>query len=280
MPNPTQVDKKNAECAVFISSCDLFEDAWYPFFTLFFRYWPDCPFPVYLISNHKTYPDTRVTTIAVGKDNGWATNMQTAMKQQRPPYFIYMQEDYFLRRPVDSKRLSSLLFCLKNEDTACIRLYPSPGPNRSYKHLSGVGIIDRNAPYRISLQATLWNSKVFDSLVVAGENGWDMELKGTERSKHIRAPFLSIKRSLILNLNHNPALDYHCTGIVKGNWEYGTIAFLKKEGIAIDTNIRPVEPWHKFLKRRLRSLPVIGACFRFFFRVEGKLRRLINSTQN
>jgi hypothetical protein len=37
--------------AVIVVSCDLYSDVWKPFFTLFFKYWNDCPFPVYLTSN-------------------------------------------------------------------------------------------------------------------------------------------------------------------------------------------------------------------------------------
>ena len=42
---------KNSQYAVVVSSCDAYSDAWKPFFKLFFKYWSDCPFPIYLVTN-------------------------------------------------------------------------------------------------------------------------------------------------------------------------------------------------------------------------------------
>ena len=38
-------------CSVLVPSCDAYADLWIPFFALFWRYWSDCPFPVYLGTN-------------------------------------------------------------------------------------------------------------------------------------------------------------------------------------------------------------------------------------
>jgi len=46
---PVCADRAN--CSILIPSCDKYSDLWRPFFTLFWRHWPDCPFPVYLGSN-------------------------------------------------------------------------------------------------------------------------------------------------------------------------------------------------------------------------------------
>ena len=50
---------------VLFTSCDKYQDLWGPFFTLFFRYWQDCPYLVYIGSNHFKYDHERVNTIAV-----------------------------------------------------------------------------------------------------------------------------------------------------------------------------------------------------------------------
>ena len=61
--------------AILICSCDAYADVWDPFFTLFFRHWPDCPWPIYLIANHRRYPDDRVNTLLLGDDKDWSTNI-------------------------------------------------------------------------------------------------------------------------------------------------------------------------------------------------------------
>jgi hypothetical protein len=266
-------DNFKNQCAIFVSSCDAFQDAWGPFFTLFFRYWTDCPYPVYLIANQKKYFDNRVETILISPDQGWASNMKIALERHSYLYIIYFQEDYFLRSKVDNTRINSLLEIMAAENAACVRLWPSPTPDKSFKSYSDLGLISLNAPYRVSLQATIWNAKIFKDLLVAGESGRDMEFDGSIRSQKIFEPFLSVKLSPVFKFNNNSAIDYYATGIVKGKWNYGVINFLKKEGITVDTNKRTVEPLFRYLSRELRGAPVIGGVMRLIFRITGKLRR-------
>ena len=114
--------------SIVVSSCDKFQDVWSPFFTLFFRYWPDCPFPIFLIANQQSYPDDRVKTILVGEDRGWATNLRMALDQVPTPYVLYLQEDYFLEGKADTATILDLVAYMSHCRAACLRLYPCPGP--------------------------------------------------------------------------------------------------------------------------------------------------------
>lgn len=266
----------NKECAIFVSSCDAFKDVWQAFFTLFFRYWPDCPFSVYLISNYKIYHDSRVKTIAVGEDKKWATNLRTAMKKYWYPYIIYLQEDYLFKSSVNTKRIISSLFDIKKEKAACIRLYPAPGPDRPHKQHKDLGLVDKSARYRFSTQATLWNSEILYNLLKDGESGWDMELgNGQDRSDAVEEPFLSITRSRILQRNNNPAINYFCTAIKKGRWYYDAIKLCDKEGINIDKNMRPIESKKRYYWRKLCYFPIIGKFVTLPLRLIRKIKKCI-----
>ena len=61
--------------ALLVVSCDSYRDMWGPFFTLLFRYWDDCPFPVFLGSNFEPYPDRRVVALTIGEDRDWSSNL-------------------------------------------------------------------------------------------------------------------------------------------------------------------------------------------------------------
>ena len=84
---------QNKNCSIIVSSCDNFSDLWEPFFILFFKYWPDCPFKIYLISETKIYSDEKVEMISLKKDMGWASNLKAAIRRINTPYFIYFQEE-------------------------------------------------------------------------------------------------------------------------------------------------------------------------------------------
>lgn len=264
----------NNKCAIFVSSCDAFSDAWEPFFKLFKRYWPNCPFPVYLISNQKEYNADWVETIKIFPDKGWASNMTEALNKVNCQYFIYFQEDYFFRSKVKTERILSLLNVLIKENAAYLRLWPSPGPDKKFKDYSDVGLIGKNSPYRTSLQAAIWNTGIFKNLLISGETGRDMEFLGSERSKAIENTFLSVCRSKFLNMNNNPAIDYFCTGVVKGKWNYGVIKFFKKQGIEIKNSHRKIEERARYTARFLRGLPTFGIFFRFYYKVWGKFKKI------
>lgn len=254
----------NKECAIIVSSCDNFRDAWQPFFTLFFRYWPDCPFPVYLISNYAKFNNEKVNTICVGSDMGWATNLELVLNKINTKYIIYFQEDYFFLSRVNTKTIISLLNIIKAEKLAHIRLVPTAKPDSQYLPNPNLGIISKNRPYRVSLQAGIWDTNILKKLIVKGEQAWEMELNGSSRSDKLRPLFLSTKK---------PAISYYLTGIVKGKWEYGVQKFLKREGIKINTDLRKIEKYKTYLKRNLRTIPVLGYFFKFIFLFTEKYKR-------
>jgi hypothetical protein len=217
--------------AVLVSSCDAYQEVWEPFFTLFFRYWPDCPFPVYLIANHISYPDERVSTILVGQDRGWGSQMRLALERLSETHIIYFQEDFLLERRVDTARIIRLLNYMEKRQAGCLRLYPCPGPDLPSIDNEEVGEISRFASYRVALQAAIWHKPVLQALLVDGESAWKMEGQGSERSRALEVPFLSVKRHPVTDLVADPAIPYYCTAIVRGRWVQGAVELCNREGI-------------------------------------------------
>lgn len=247
--------EKNKECFILIPSCDNYEDAWQPFFGFFFKYWPDCPFPVYLLTETKKFPDERVETINLGQDFGWANNVTKALNMVEMPYFMYFLEDVFLTKPVDTQRILNLLELAKKESAACLRLFPEPGPDMPYKDYKEVGAIKPGAPYRVSTMTAIWDKKAFMDLMVEGESAWAMELEGTKRSASMDRPFLSVPVN-------DYAINYWATAIKKGRWFYDAIQLCKKEGIPVDTSHRPVETYYESIWEKLSRSRYLGWPFR------------------
>jgi hypothetical protein len=236
-------------CSIVVSSCDNFSDAWDPFFKLFFKYWPDCPFKIYLIAEKKKYEDSRVTTIMLGEDKHWASNLKISLQKINTPYFIYLQEDYLLKSTVDTKKIVRLLDILVENKGAYMKLRPSPVPQKRFKEYTNVGEIEKDTKYSISNQATIWHTKTYEDFLVHGETGWDTEFRGSARSHEIKEPFLSV---------YEDVLDYpKVTAIKKGIWMYDAIKLCEKEGIKIDRSKRKIEtPLHYYF-RITHILPII-----------------------
>ena len=220
------------EMAVVVSSCDKYSDVWTPFTTLFFRYWPDCPYPIYLIANALSWPDGRIETIAIQPDRGWATNCRLAVQQISSPYILYLQEDYLLNENVDTAQIESLLAYLDERRGACLRLYPAPPPDRPCPGHPRIGEIRKGVRYRANTQATIWDRRVLLALLRDGETGSEFEVLGSRRSDELDQPFLGV---------WEPALPYYCTAIVGGVWVRGAVDLCKREGIELDLTQRSVE---------------------------------------
>ena len=259
-------------CVVIVSSCDAYEDAWAPFFTLFFRYWPDCPFPVYLVSDTKIYNDYRVTTLNVGYCEFWSDRTKRALEMISQKYLINFHEDFLIRERVDNQKILNLLDYVRNHDTTCLRLNPVAKPDLPYDNKLNLGEISPKAVYRVSLHSSIWNRQSLLGLLVRGETAQEMEMNGTIRSRKMDKLFLSVQ---------DPAINYFETAIIRGKWTYDGVRLCKKNGIKIDLTKRPIDyslklrtvldGWRKLnWARKLREFPILGSVFAKVF---GKISR-------
>ena len=254
-------------CSVIISSCDTREDIWHPFFTLFFRYWPDCPFPVYLISNYKKYEDFRVKTILVGDDKGWSSNMKVALKQVTSPCVICMLDDLFLEKRTNTEYIKSLIDHAQNNSIGYIGLVPFFNLDKDYTDALNLGKISKSVD-RISHRASLWDKKILSDLLVNGEDVVQMEIEGSKRSLAVATPFLSVKE---------PVMYYHVrSAIIRGKWMYDTVKLCQKEGIKLDLDRRTIDyewKWRVILDglrktliaNKLKKIPVLGKLISWIF---------------
>ncbi|MGD0661898.1 MAG: hypothetical protein ABSD38_27885 [Syntrophorhabdales bacterium] len=233
----TGVTPEEFDTSILVVSCDKYRDLWAPFFTLFFRYWSDCPYQVYLCSNETGCEDERVKTILTGPDLSWSANLKRCLEKLPTAYFILFQEDFLLTKIVDTGRIRALVAYLQRHRAACLRLMPFPPPETMIEDSLMVGEISKGALYRVSLQTAIWEKDVLYGLLREGESPWDLESDGSVRSNAIDKPFLSICGK---NRETWP-LDYFGTAVVQGKWVRQAVALCAREGITVDKTKRAIE---------------------------------------
>jgi hypothetical protein len=221
-------------------------DVWKPFFTLFFKYWNNCPFPLYLTANFLQYPDSRVITINLENEENWSSSLISALKKINENYVILILEDFLITHHVDTEQIEELWQYMRKKNAACLRLFPCPGPDTICKDNSNVGIIAKGAPYRSSTMVAIWDKEILLSLLQKGETAWEFELKGTKRTYNIDRPFLSV-----ITDNDSP-IQYICTAITRGKWMPEVPDFFKKEGIHMDFSQRGLWKWYNNYIYRLK----------------------------
>jgi hypothetical protein len=212
-------------CAVVIASCDSYSETWEPYETLFWRFWPTCPFHVYIISNETSVNSPRMLNLRVGRDVSWSDNLIAALGQIPEEYVLVMVDDFFFRSPVASTHVMAILEWMDRVAANCVHLYGRPQPEERTTDL--VGPLPKGVYYRASAVSALWRKSVLMEILSPGETAWDFEIRGSTRSDAFDRFYSTL----------DPCFSF-INGIVKGKWDPRSVAALRKLGVAPDCQKR------------------------------------------
>ena len=217
--------------AVIVSSCDTFFDTWRPFFFFFRKHWSDCPLPVYLIVNRLRVHSNSVRPLSVGPDQGWASNMEIALRSIAQPYVLYFQDDYFLTGKVNNEQLARDFTYAFEKEAASLCLYARSSLEPNFQLLNDrIGIVPADSDGRTRLQVTLWKKGVLAAALRPGESAWNMEARGSERTKELLALSYAHRRDL--------PIPYLMSAIVRGLWTPQALALCRESGFEIRPRFR------------------------------------------
>lgn len=240
--------------AILVCSCDKYEDVWNPMFEMFYKFWPDCPYDVYLLTNNKTYNHDRVKTITTGDDVSWSKAFRKALNEINEEYVLIIMEDYILQSKVRNSDFEIAIEYIKKNNIDYFRTFPAPRPTKYIGECGDfkVGLIEPNAPYRVSLQSAIWKRKYAISIIDDKDSAWQFEHMGSKRSATDGSYFVSVwdKKPRMM-------LDYYCTGVIQGYWIKEAVELCNKYGVCVDTSRVPLEP-RSVRFRRLFSVNYLG----------------------
>jgi hypothetical protein len=226
-----------------VVSCDAYADLWSAFFSLFRRFWPDCPYTVYLLSNHKTSNFPGVTPLTIGDDISWSDNIKTGLKRIPEQYVLMFIDDLFLLKPVDAEAVNRTCKKFITVDGNYLRLNPSIKADAPFNEYFGV--VSPGSIYRTSTVLSLWKKSVLLELLRAGESAWDFEIYGTIRSD-AHDGFYSTHENIFPVLNT----------VIKGKWQRKTIAKMRALGVPVDLKKRgtlTITETMLFMVKQIRS---------------------------
>lgn len=219
--------KSTDRVAVLVVSCDKYSDLWEPFFSLFRRFWPDCPFGVYLLSNMVSMNTPNVKSLLIGDDVSWSDNLRNAVVRLTEEYVLLFIDDLFLYDFIDTDKILGVIGSAIDNDANYIRLNAFPGPDKKFNEK--IGIISKGTIYRSSVVSVVWKKSVLLDLLKPGENAWDFEILGSVRSD-IYDNFYSSYKNLMPVTNT----------VIKGKWRRDAVKKCKRLGIEIDLTKRQV----------------------------------------
>lgn len=225
--------------AVVVSSCDAFQECWDPFIFSLNKYWADCPWDVYIVSNYNSVDSENVNFILVGEDKGWASNLKKAISQIDADYIVYLQEDYFLDFKVDSAQIKQhLAYCSEN-NIDYLRLF---GPFFDEYAIADTpySLSPKSKRYRLCLRSAIWKKKSFDKILIDGYSGWQFEW---DIERYLVKNNITIN-SLVIQSQfypHKAISSLGHTAVHKGMWTQSGYDYLKENGFEKILNKRTKE---------------------------------------
>lgn len=259
------------DLTILVNTSDSFEDCWGPFFTLFEKFWPDCPYEIVLNTEHKDFKfdnlNIRCSKVANGVTRRltWSECLARCLDDIKTPYIFYLQEDYFLEKNVDKENFEAMVDLLRNNTADVIRVMECEGSGPwTPTENPLIWEVDKNAKYRIALQAGLWRKSTLRQSIRLHESPWQLEGFGSARARRRKERVFCVNRDRF-STPETEIFPYTPTGVVAGRWDEAIVVPLfKKHGIEMDftkrgfynkkIHIRKKAAFIKRLVDRVRSL--------------------------
>lgn len=235
----------NQLCSVLIPSCDSYSDLWKPFLNLFWRFWPDCPFPVYLGSNEKSSDDSRVKTIHAGGGNNWTNRVREQVQAVSTPYVLLFLEDFFLQSPVNTSDVLTCLTAIQELKGKMLRLIPRPGPDAVVDGHPMLGHCAAGALFRSSTQTAIWQRDALLDLMRDNESIWEFEMLGSNRSNSSPDGYFCTWK---------PVMTYRHHVVERGKWFRHEARKFLKMNIGCDFSRRSIMTHREMLSWRFSKI--------------------------
>ena len=166
--------------AMLVLSCDKYSDIWNDFFNLKERFWPDCPFYWYIVTESLDYNRDHVSTIKCGNEMNWAGRFRKAVQTVGTPYIGLYLEDYFIKAPIDNTRILYLLNLMEKDKVSFLNMgnvfhhiVHLPNPQYYADHLI---IIPQHLRYGIDTAAAIWDKEyLLEKLGTEDYSAWEFE---------------------------------------------------------------------------------------------------------
>jgi hypothetical protein len=241
--------------AILVPSCDHYGDLWAPFFQCFFKYWPDCPFQMYLGSNFVTHSHTKVTSLMVGQDVDYSSNLAQMIKRIKQEWLIVWLDDRLLRARVVESRIIKLVEFASSQNIGYLKLAANHPFALDYDESTKYGDIPKGAKYRVGFTIALWRKSTLQAIIQNGESAWQLERNGSLRSAALQERFLALSIRDRLN---PPLCDEHL--IAKGRLIRACKPFLVSEALSHMLAGRKEQSWigHLYTKIYYAAHDLLG----------------------
>lgn len=249
----------NNKMAMLVLSCDKYKYAWDDFFNLRDKFWPDCPYKWYVVTETEEYYRNKVVVIKCGKEMNWTGRFKHAAEVANAKYLGVYLEDFFIEQKIDNGIINEELKLMEDNDVSMINVgdvfsWITKQPNTERLTESHI-IIPRHLRYGISASLSIWRTSFLIEYI--GENdcsAWDFEMNSCKIADSEKG-----LPGLLLCDVRQPLHPSKVPVIVQGKLYPPCIKHFKRRGYSIEASkyiiMTPQEMWRYNVKHYLAKLP-------------------------
>lgn len=209
------------DVTILVNSCDLYKDAWDPFFSLLKIHWPECE-KYHIVLNTETIKYSCdylcIETICGGVNVSWSKRLKNVLSKIQTEYVIYFLEDFFLMSPVSEESIEKALQLMKKDPLVG---YIGLKKNSNYSFIEEEKKKEKIAQpflnkddliksHRVNSMTALWRKSWLESLIRTHETPWEFEIYASKRS------FRTNKKVMIINNTVLPPVFDYCVDLHYG----------------------------------------------------------------
>jgi hypothetical protein len=215
---------------LFVSSSDVYEDCWHPFFYLLKTFWPNCDLPIILNTETKSFAfeGLNITCTNTGTQKSFGKTFHAGLEQVNTDHILLIMIDYFIMKNVNETYLRDAYdtFVQERLDALCLVEMATIKETTSLRE--NVCLISGRGPDRFSFQTAIWKKNSIKKYVLGHENPWLSECFGSQRYQYTKDRLAFVREYA------EPFKYLHTGALHEGKWIKEAIPQLEELGIGLD----------------------------------------------
>ncbi len=255
----------NKDLTIVVNTCDKNDDLWEPYFSMLKINWSDCPYPIVLNTETKSYAFDGFDIKSFGlyrEDNpdkpldDWSSRMIATLDKIDTPYVLFTLEDCYLHEKVNQQEFEKCFETIKKIKNFGAFYFTFMGLPIVYRKKLGIYQINPYADHLIFATLGIWKKSALKSLLTKGESVWQFERNAIPKAQKRRYKFFCAEEGLyacdklrpeankealkLENPPHSPLQWDFDTQVVKGVFSDKAVDLLNSYNIPVDTSSRGV----------------------------------------
>ena len=211
---------------IIVLSCSKNEETFAPFRHCLEKYYPNHPEVIYF-TDGIVNPYYKTIPIEMTLDK-WTKGFREFLSQIEDEQVLMMNDDTFIRRPVDVVRIGIAKAILySNENIAMVNFEKSWDESDFLTEYDGFKKRRHGSRFEVSLMCGLWDRKKLIKVVERDCSPWEIE----ENQMGYGFDYYINSGDYIIDWGYE---TFKPVGIVKGKWTKECKDFLDKEGLIVD----------------------------------------------